>query len=247
MALGADRTTIRTLVMWNGMRLALVGVVLGIAASFGLTRLIASFLFGVKSWDPTAFIAVPVVLWTITAFMRTYIAQPVIPAPKPLAAATEAPPTPVAAGAANNTAATAVNAPSTPPPATAVAAEARAMATEARGDLSARRDQIANPSGNPPASDAATAASVLGLTKVGTVAKGARAELIVSRADPRESTWSVQRDLIATVAQGALVTAEDLDKAIRKELARFENKFSEYASRLLAQLSMHQLARNFVS
>ncbi|HTJ31236.1 MAG TPA: hypothetical protein VL346_12085, partial [Acidobacteriaceae bacterium] len=45
-----------------GMKLALIGVVLGIAASFGLTRLIASFLFGVKAWDPTAFIAVPIVL-----------------------------------------------------------------------------------------------------------------------------------------------------------------------------------------
>jgi ABC-type antimicrobial peptide transport system permease subunit len=44
------------------MRLTLVGVAVGIAASFGLTRLIASFLFGVKTWDPTAFIAVPVVL-----------------------------------------------------------------------------------------------------------------------------------------------------------------------------------------
>jgi imidazolonepropionase-like amidohydrolase len=93
----------------------------------------------------------------------------------------------------------------------------------------------------------ATAASVLGLPTVGTVAKGARAELVVSRTDPRESKWSVQQDLIATIARGALVTAEYLDKAIRKELVRFENKFSEYASRLLAQLSMHQLARNFVS
>ena len=65
MALGADRATIRKLVVWSGMRLALVGVVLGIAASFGLTRLIASFLFGVKTWDPTAFIAVPVVLSTV--------------------------------------------------------------------------------------------------------------------------------------------------------------------------------------
>jgi ABC-type antimicrobial peptide transport system permease subunit len=44
------------------MRLTLVGVAVGIAASFGLTRLIASFLFGVKTWDPTAFIAVPLVL-----------------------------------------------------------------------------------------------------------------------------------------------------------------------------------------
>ena len=33
--------------------------------------------------------AVPVMLWTITAFMHTYIAQPTIPAPQPLAAATD--------------------------------------------------------------------------------------------------------------------------------------------------------------
>ncbi len=62
MALGADRATIRRLVVWDGMRLTLIGMVLGIGASFGLTRLIASFLFGVKTWDPTAFIAVPMVL-----------------------------------------------------------------------------------------------------------------------------------------------------------------------------------------
>jgi putative ABC transport system permease protein len=62
MALGADRSTIRRLVVWDGMRLTLIGMVLGIGASFGLTRLIASFLFGVKTWDPTAFIAVPLVL-----------------------------------------------------------------------------------------------------------------------------------------------------------------------------------------
>jgi predicted permease len=72
MALGADRGTIRKLVVWNGMRLALIGMVLGIAASFGLTRLIASFLFGVKTWDPTAFIAVPVVL-TAVAFVAVLL------------------------------------------------------------------------------------------------------------------------------------------------------------------------------
>ena len=65
MALGADRATIRNLVVWDGMRLTLIGMVLGIGASFGLTRLIASFLFGVKTWDPTAFIAVPAVLATV--------------------------------------------------------------------------------------------------------------------------------------------------------------------------------------
>jgi predicted permease len=62
MALGADRSTIRNLVVWQGMRLALVGMVVGIAAAFGLTRLIASFLFGVKSWDPLVFVTVPIVL-----------------------------------------------------------------------------------------------------------------------------------------------------------------------------------------
>ena len=62
MALGADRSHIRSLVVWNGMRLAIVGVVLGIAAAFGLTRLIASFLFGVKTWDPLVFVTVPVLL-----------------------------------------------------------------------------------------------------------------------------------------------------------------------------------------
>ncbi|HTX77738.1 MAG TPA: ABC transporter permease [Terracidiphilus sp.] len=62
MALGADRTVIRRLVVWQGMRLALLGLVLGIGAAFGLTRLISSFLFGVKAWDPTAFIVVPITL-----------------------------------------------------------------------------------------------------------------------------------------------------------------------------------------
>jgi predicted permease len=62
MAMGADRASIRNMVVWHGMRLALIGVVLGIGAAFGLTRLIASFLFGVKSWDPVVFVTVPVIL-----------------------------------------------------------------------------------------------------------------------------------------------------------------------------------------
>lgn len=65
MALGAGRGAIRKLVVWHGMRLTLVGMALGIAAAFGLTRLISSFLFGVKTWDPTAFIAVPLVLGAV--------------------------------------------------------------------------------------------------------------------------------------------------------------------------------------
>jgi predicted permease len=62
MALGADRSRIRSLVVWHGMRLAIVGVVIGIGAAFGLTRFIASLLFGVKTWDPAVFVTVPIVL-----------------------------------------------------------------------------------------------------------------------------------------------------------------------------------------
>jgi putative ABC transport system permease protein len=65
MALGADRDTIRKLVVWQGMRLALVGVVVGIAASFGLTRLLSTFLFGVKPWDPAVFVSAPLILAAI--------------------------------------------------------------------------------------------------------------------------------------------------------------------------------------
>ena len=62
MALGADRAGIRRLVVRQGMQLALVGVIVGVAAAFGLTRLISSFLFGVKAWDPIAFITIPILL-----------------------------------------------------------------------------------------------------------------------------------------------------------------------------------------
>jgi putative ABC transport system permease protein len=44
------------------MRLAFVGVVIGVAAAFYLTRFIASFLFGVKALDPLVFIVAPIVL-----------------------------------------------------------------------------------------------------------------------------------------------------------------------------------------
>jgi ABC-type antimicrobial peptide transport system permease subunit len=62
MALGADRSRIRNLVVWQGMQLTIAGVILGICAAFGLTRLIASFRFGVKSWDPLVLVTVPIIL-----------------------------------------------------------------------------------------------------------------------------------------------------------------------------------------
>lgn len=62
MALGAEAPAVRNLVVLQGMRLVLVGIAIGVAAAFCLTRLLSAFLFGVKSLDPVTFIAVPVVL-----------------------------------------------------------------------------------------------------------------------------------------------------------------------------------------
>ena len=68
MALGADRGAVRRLVVWHGMRLAVSGVVLGLGAAFGLSRLIAGFLFGVKTWDPAAFLSAPLILSAVALF-----------------------------------------------------------------------------------------------------------------------------------------------------------------------------------
>jgi putative ABC transport system permease protein len=62
LALGAQVPEVRRMVVVQGMALALVGVAVGVAASFGLAKLIASFLFGVSAWDPLVFVGVPVVL-----------------------------------------------------------------------------------------------------------------------------------------------------------------------------------------
>ncbi len=62
MALGAQGANIRNMVVRQGMVLAGIGVVIGIGGAFGLTRLLAGFLFGVKAWDPAAFVATPLLL-----------------------------------------------------------------------------------------------------------------------------------------------------------------------------------------
>jgi len=62
MALGAQAWNLRSLVIGQGMLLALLGVVVGLGGAFWLTRFLASFLFGVKAWDPMAFVATPLLL-----------------------------------------------------------------------------------------------------------------------------------------------------------------------------------------
>ncbi|HEV2280224.1 MAG TPA: ABC transporter permease [Acidobacteriaceae bacterium] len=62
MALGAQTWHLRRLVIGQGMLLALLGVAAGLGGAFWLTRFLASFLFGVKAWDPVAFVATPLLL-----------------------------------------------------------------------------------------------------------------------------------------------------------------------------------------
>ena len=65
MALGAQSSDVRNMVVLHGMRLASLGVAIGVAAAFGLTRFIASFLFGVKMLDPVVFLVVPLILSSV--------------------------------------------------------------------------------------------------------------------------------------------------------------------------------------
>jgi len=68
MALGARSSDVRNMVLFYGMRLALAGVAIGVAAALGLTRLLATFLFGVKALDPLVFVAVPILLSGVALF-----------------------------------------------------------------------------------------------------------------------------------------------------------------------------------
>ena len=71
-ALGARRTDILGLVLNRGMRMALIGVGVGLVASLGLTRLIVDMLYGISPVDPLTFGGVAVIL-TLVALAACYI------------------------------------------------------------------------------------------------------------------------------------------------------------------------------
>jgi ABC-type antimicrobial peptide transport system permease subunit len=71
-ALGAQRKNVLVLVLGEGMKLVLLGAAIGIAAAFGLSRLMAGMLYGVSTTDPLTFAAVPLVLLGV-AMLACYI------------------------------------------------------------------------------------------------------------------------------------------------------------------------------
>jgi putative ABC transport system permease protein len=72
MALGADRRKVFAMVLGQGARLAGLGISIGLVAALGLTRIMASFLFGVRPTDPLTFAAVSLLLVGI-ALLACYL------------------------------------------------------------------------------------------------------------------------------------------------------------------------------
>ena len=72
MALGAQRGDVLRMVVGEGARLAVLGVAIGIAASFVITRLLSSLLFGISATDPITFAGVAALL-SLVALLASYI------------------------------------------------------------------------------------------------------------------------------------------------------------------------------
>jgi ABC-type antimicrobial peptide transport system permease subunit len=72
MALGAQRGDVMRLVLSQGGRMALIGLVIGIGVALGLTRFMANQLFGVSAHDPLTFVAVASLLAAV-ALLACYV------------------------------------------------------------------------------------------------------------------------------------------------------------------------------
>jgi predicted permease len=71
-ALGARSQDVLTMILGQGLRTVLIGVVIGLAGALALTRAVRSLLFGVSATDPLTFSAVILILVT-TALLACYI------------------------------------------------------------------------------------------------------------------------------------------------------------------------------
>ena len=72
MALGASRGDVLRLVVMQGLRLTVMGVVFGLAVSFAITRLIVSLLYSVSPTDIVTFTVVPLLL-AVAALVASYL------------------------------------------------------------------------------------------------------------------------------------------------------------------------------
>jgi len=72
LALGAQTVDVLRLIIGQGMRLTLMGVGIGLAGAFALTRLMKTLLFGVSATDPLTFIVISLLL-TVVAFLACWI------------------------------------------------------------------------------------------------------------------------------------------------------------------------------
>jgi ABC-type antimicrobial peptide transport system permease subunit len=71
-ALGAQRGDVLKMTVMQGLKLVAVGLVIGLAAAFVLTRVMASLLFGISATDPLTFLVISVVLLGV-ALLASYI------------------------------------------------------------------------------------------------------------------------------------------------------------------------------
>jgi ABC-type antimicrobial peptide transport system permease subunit len=68
MALGAQFRDVLRLILSQGMRMTLIGIVLGLAGAFALTRVFARMLLGVGATDAVTFVGVPLLLIAVKPF-----------------------------------------------------------------------------------------------------------------------------------------------------------------------------------
>jgi putative ABC transport system permease protein len=66
-AVGANRRRVLALVVGDGLKLALLGIVVGGALAFATARALSGFLFGISAFDPLTFIGIALLMFFVTA------------------------------------------------------------------------------------------------------------------------------------------------------------------------------------